>query len=134
MHFRVWPTLRALTASILLLVFAFPSNLVAQTHLVSLADLQKETAAASTARQNNLQTVTQFFSSQRAEKALKAAHMDPKQVRTAVSTLSDEELAQLAARSTKAQADLAAGRLEDRDLMWILVAIAALVLVIVAVR
>ena len=134
MHFRVWPTLRALTASILLLIFAFPSNLVAQIHLVSLADLQKETAAASTARQNNLQTVTQFLSSERAEKALKSAHMNPRQVKAAISTLSDEELAQLAVRSTKAQADLAAGRLEDRDLMWILVGIAALVLLIVAVR
>jgi hypothetical protein len=55
-------------------------------------------------------------------------------VKTAVSSLSDQELAQLAARSTKAQADFAAGRLEDRDLLMILVAMAALVLIIVAVR
>jgi len=57
-----------------------------------------------------------------------------REVKTAVSTLSDQELAQLASRSTKAQADFAAGRIEDHDLLVILVAIAALVLIIIAVR
>lgn len=134
MHFSVWQPVRAVMAGILLVIFAFPSNLVAQAHVVSPADLHKETIAASQARQHNLQTVIQFLSSQRAQKALKSAHMGPTQVRTAVSSLSDQELAQLAARSTKAQADFAAGRLEDRDLLMILVAMAALVLIIVAVR
>jgi hypothetical protein len=60
--------------------------------------------------------------------------MDPAQVKTAVSTLNDAELAQLASRADKAQADFAAGRLSDRDLIIILVAIAALILIIVAVR
>ena len=114
--------------------FAFPSNLAAQAHVVSPADLQKETIAASQTRQRNLETVTQFLSSPRAQKGLKSAHMDPMQVKTAVSSLSDQELAQLASRSTKAQADFAAGRIDDRDLLIILVAIAALILIIVAVR
>lgn len=134
MHFSEWQPVRAVMAGILVVIFAFPSNLVAQAHVVSPADLHKETIAASQARQHNLQTVIQFLSSQRAQKALKSAHMGPTQVRTAVSSLSDQELAQLAARSTKAQADFAAGRLEDRDLLMILVAMAALVLIIVAVR
>jgi hypothetical protein len=56
------------------------------------------------------------------------------QVKHAVSTLSDAELAQLATRADKAQADFAAGTLSDRDLIIILVAIAALILIIVAVR
>jgi len=134
MYFSVWQPIRAVMAGILVVIFAFPSNLVAQAHVVSPADLQKETIATSQARQRNLQTVIQFLSSQRAQKALKSAHMEPQQVKTAVSSLSDQELAQLAARSTKAQADFAAGRLEDRDLLMILVAMAALVLIIVAVR
>ncbi|HKW25774.1 MAG TPA: PA2779 family protein [Terriglobales bacterium] len=121
-------------AGVLVVFFAFPSNLAAQAHVVSPADLQKETAAASQARQRNLETVTQFLSSPRAQKALRSAHMDPTQVKTAVSSLSDQELAQLASRSTKAQADFAAGRIDDRDLLIILVAIAALILIIVAVR
>lgn len=134
MHFSVWQPVRTLMAGILVVFFAFPSNLAAQAHVVSPADLQQETMAASQARQRNLQTVTQFLSSQRAEKALRSAHMDPAQVKTAVSTLSDQELAQLASRSNKAQADFAAGRIDDRDLLLILVAIAALILIIVAVR
>lgn len=134
MHFSVWQPVRTLMAGILVVFFAFPSNLAAQAHVVSPADLQQETMAASQARQRNLQTITQFLSSQRAEKALRSAHMDPAQVKTAVSTLSDQELAQLASRSNKAQADFAAGRIDDRDLLLILVAIAALILIIVAVR
>lgn len=134
MRFSVWQPVRTLMAGVLALFFAFPSNLAAQAHVVSPADLQKETMAASQVRQRNLQTVTQFLSSPRAQKALRSAHMDPAQVKTAVSTLSDQELAQLASRSANAQADFAAGRIDDRDLLIILVAIAALILIIVAVR
>ena len=129
-----WQFVRTLMAGVLVILFVFPSNLAAQAHVVNPTDLQKETIAASQARQHNLQTVTQFFSSEKAQKALRSAHMDPAQVKTAVSSLSDQELAQLASRSTKAQADFAAGRIEDHDLLIILVAIAALVLIIVAVR
>jgi CHASE3 domain sensor protein len=60
--------------------------------------------------------------------------MDSKQVKDAVSRLSDSELSQLASRASKAQADFAAGTLSNRDLIIILVCIAALILIIVAVR
>jgi hypothetical protein len=43
-------------------------------------------------------------------------------------------MAQLAARSQTAQADFAAGRMSDRDLIIILLAVVALILIIVAVR
>ena len=134
MRLSVWQPVRTLMAGLLALFFAFPSNLAAQAHVVSPADLQKETLAASQARQRNQETVTEFLSSPRAQKALRSAHMDPMQVKTAVSTLSDQEVAQLASRSAHAQADFAAGRIDDRDLLIILVAIAALILIIVAVR
>jgi hypothetical protein len=134
MRFSLWQPIRTLMAGILVVLFAFPPNLAAQAHVVSPADLQKEAMAAGQARQRNLQAMTEFLSSQRAQKALRSAHMDPTQVKTAVSTLSDQELAQLASRSSKAQADFAAGRIDDRDLLIILVAIAALILIIVAVR
>ena len=48
--------------------------------------------------------------------------------------LSDDELARLASRVRTAQADFAAGTLSDRDLIIILIAVAALILIIVAVR
>jgi len=69
-----------------------------------------------------------------AEKAMKSANMDARQVKTAVSTLDDQELAKLSARANTAQADFAAGNLNDRDLILIILGIAILVLIIVAVR
>jgi hypothetical protein len=102
--------------------------------VVSPADLQKEAVAASQVRQHNLDSVQRLLSTPAAEKALKSAKMDTQQVKTAVSTLSDQELAQLAARADKAQADFAAGTLSERDLILIILGIAVLVLIIVAVR
>ena len=125
---------RVATASMLAVVFMIPQDSLAQSHVVSPADLQNAVIATTQARQKNVETSRQFVSSPTAEKALKSAHIDAKQVKDAVSRLSDSELSQLAARASKAQADFAAGRLSDRDLIIILVAIAALILIIVALR
>jgi hypothetical protein len=136
MSFDVKQAFRAVAAVALAAVFALPQNLVAETanHVVSPSELQQVAVKASVARQQNRDEVQQFLSSEQAQKALKTAHMNPEQVKTAVSTLDDAELAQLASRVQKAQADFAAGSLSDRDLIIILVAIAALILIIVAVR
>jgi hypothetical protein len=119
---------------VLVVLLFVPAYLVAQSHVVTPADLQKEVVAASQSRQHNLETVQRFLSTPTAEKAIESAHINVQQVRTAVSTLDDQELARLAARADKAQADFAAGRIEQRDLILIILAIVVLVLVIVAVR
>ncbi|HUB28822.1 MAG TPA: PA2779 family protein [Terracidiphilus sp.] len=126
---------RALTASTLV-AFAAPYSVVAQTadHLVSTTDLQRAAVDASAQRQQNLDTLKAFFGSDSARRALESARMDPQKVQNAVASLSDEELAQLAPRVSKAQSDFAAGSLSDRDLIILLLAIAALILIIVAVR
>jgi hypothetical protein len=134
MRFDLKQSVRVVTACFLATIFAVPPSLLAQAHLVSPSDLQKELVAATQLRQHNLETVRQFVSSDMAKKAMKSAHMDPEQVKNAVSTLSDQELAQLAARADKAQADFVAGNMSDRDLIIIILAIAALILIIVAVR
>jgi hypothetical protein len=134
MRLDLWKYVRGAVACGLALVFAVPQSLVAQSHLVTPSDLRNEAVTATQSRSRNLATVKDFLSSEQAQKALKSAHMDPEQVTTAVSSLNDQELAQLAARSQKAKADFAAGTLSDRDLIIILVAIAALILIIVAVR
>src|SRR5438876_12385276 len=74
MLFPVRQTFRALTACVLVAVFAVPPSLLAQIHIVSRADLQRETLAATQARQHNLETVRQFLSSQAAQKLVKSAH------------------------------------------------------------
>jgi hypothetical protein len=137
MHVDLKQFTRAVTACVLVTVFAIPQNLLAEAfaeHVVGSAELQKAAVDASRARQQNLETMKAFFSSEKARQALRSAHADPEQVKNAVASLSDAELAQLASRVNKAQADFAAGRLSDRDLIIILVAIAALILIIVAVR
>ena len=136
MHFEPKQCVRALTACVLVTVFSVPQNLLAQAagHVVTPSEMQKAVVDASRVRQQNLDTLREFFSSERAQRALKAAHTDPEEVKKAVASLSDAELAQLASRTQKAQADFAAGRLSDRDLIIILIAIAALILIIVAVR
>jgi nucleoid-associated protein YgaU len=136
MHFEFEQCVRALTACVLATIFAVPQNLLAQAaeHVVSSSELQKTAVEASRARQQNLDTLKEFFSSERAQRALKAAHSDPEQVKKAVASLSDAELAQLASRAKKAQADFAAGNLSDRDLIIILILIAGLILIIVAVH
>lgn len=135
MHFDSKQLSRVATAFALAAVFALPQSLMAEaTHVVSPAELQQATVQASTVRQQNVEQVRQFFSSEKAEQALRSAHVNPQQVRNAVSTLNDAELAQLASRTQRAQADFAAGSLSDRDLIIILVAVAVLILIIVAVR
>jgi Flp pilus assembly protein TadB len=127
---------RALTAAVLAAAFTVPPTLLAQApdHLVSPSALQQAAVNASRARQQNADTLQKFLSSPEAQKALESARMNPQEVNKAVSGLSDHELAQLAQRANKAQSDFAAGDIDNRDLLIILVAIAALILIIVAVR
>jgi hypothetical protein len=134
MQFDLRQSLRIAIATVLVALFIVPTEALAQSHVVSPADLQQATVAASQARQHNVETVQQFLSSPAAQKAFQSAKMDPQQVKTAVSSLSDHDLAQLAARADKAQADFAAGKLSERDLLLIILGIAVLVLIIVAVR
>jgi hypothetical protein len=135
MHSARFKVIRALTAAVLA-GFAVPQSMVAQAvdHLVSPSDLQKAAVGASQQRQQNLDTLRAFLSSDKATKAMKSAHMNPQQVTEAVASLNDEELAQLATRANTAQNDFAAGNLDNRELLIILVAVAALILIIVAVH
>lgn len=127
---------RAVSAAALVSVCAAPQYMSAQAtdHVVSSADLQKATVDASAKRAENLATLNAFLTSQKAQNALTAANMDPAQVKSAVASLNDQEMAQLAAKATKAQNDFAAGYIDNRDLLIILVAVAALILIIVAVH
>lgn len=134
MQFDLRQCLRMAVAVVLVALFTVPTEAIAQSHVVSPADLQKEAVASSQVRQHNLDSVQRLLSTPAAEKAMKSAKMDPQQVQTAVSTLNDQELAQLAAKADKAQADFSAGTLGERDLILIILAIAVIILIIVAVR
>jgi Flp pilus assembly protein TadB len=132
MHFGLWQSIRLLAACLLLTLCA--TSILAQTHVVSQADIHKELVNAAQTRQQNLEKVKGLFSSDETRKALEAAQISPERIDVAVKTLSDEELARLASRADKLDKDFAAGRINNRDLLIILVGIAALILIIVAVR
>ncbi len=136
MSFENWPAVRLATAAALATAFAVPQNLIAQApeHLITSGDLQKAAEGASHIRQQNLDTLRGFLSSPEARKAIESAHMNPEEVQNAIAGLNDQELAQLATRANKAQSDFVAGSLSDRDLIILLVVIAALILIIVAVK
>ena len=122
-----------LVSGFLVISFALPPSLRAQQHVVRPTDIQQELVNATERRAQNREKVNELFSSKEAQQALKGAGMDPEQVKTAVSMLSDAELAQLAARSDKLRNDFAAGKISNRDLLIIIVVIAVVILIIVAV-
>lgn len=121
-----------LVSSLLIISFAVPPGLRAQ-HIAPPADIHKELVNATEARIQNREKLTELFSSKDAEKALRGAGISPGQVKTAIATLSDAELAQLAARSDKLRDDFAAGSFSNRELLIIIVVVAVIILVLVAV-
>jgi hypothetical protein len=116
------------------LILTSPGAVLAQDHVVSPGEIQKDAAGASSARQQHVQQLDGFLSSKEAQQALKSAHVDPQEVKNAVGQLDDDDLARLSARAENAQREFAAGNLSDRDLLIILVCVAALILIIVAVH
>lgn len=127
-------SVRPMIAILLVTLFLIPADLRAQNHLVSPADLQQQVMSASQQRQHNIDTLRQFLSTPLAEKAMKDANINPRQVQSAIPALSDQDLAQISARADKAQRDFAAGDLSQRDILLIILAVVVLVLIIVAVR
>ena len=115
-------------------LLAVHPSFAAQDHVVSSAEIQKVAVAATSARQQNVETVNRFLFSPQAAPALEATHMNNAQVKTAVSKLSDQEVAELAVKANKAQSDFAAGTFSDRDLIFVALAVLLVILIIVAVR
>jgi hypothetical protein len=130
-----WPRgLNLLLAVGLSALMAFPQGAIAQDHVVSSSDVKQDLQAASSARKTQLAQVNGFLATSEAKKALAEAHIDYQQVHAAVQSLSDEDLARVAAKANRAQQDFAAGDLSNRDLILIILAVAVIILIIVAVR
>jgi Flp pilus assembly protein TadB len=132
MRFDPWQSVRLLAACFLLTLCA--TSVLAQTHVVSQADIHKELVNDAQTRRKNLEKTRRLFSSDETRKAMEAAKISPEKVDAAISSLSDEELTRLASRADKLDQDFAAGRLSDRDLLIIILGLAALALIVVAAR
>lgn len=101
------------------------------THLVTPAQLDRQVQASTATRQQEIQNLTQFLSTPQAAKAMKDAKVDPVQVKTAIPSLSDAELADLSARADHAQHDFAAGMSNNTLLIIILVIVAVILIAVI---
>lgn len=97
-------------------------------HLVSPAQLQQQVQNATTTRQQNIDTLNRFVSTPEALKAMKDAKIDPAQVKTAIPTLSNSELADLSARAQRDQQEFAAGGLGTLAIAIIIIAVVLIIL------
>jgi hypothetical protein len=104
-----------------------------ESHAVPLTELHRDAAATTASRQADLEKVGRFFSSEAAKKALRSVKLDGDQVKAALPLLGDEELARLASRAERAQADFAAGALSNQEITYILIALATAVIILVIV-
>ncbi|MGH9376878.1 MAG: PA2779 family protein [Terriglobia bacterium] len=125
--------LTSLTAIVCALVFPLTflaSPAAAEDHIVPSSQLHQTLVNAATARQKNIAEIDHFFSSKPAEKALRRGGFDLNEIEQAAPSLSDQELARLASQTSKVQNDFAAGALSNEYLTYIVIAIAAALLVV----
>jgi len=134
MHFRVKVCVSMLAIALLFGWAAIPVGAQDKQHVVSLSDLNKDAARPAQTRQSNEEAVRSLLSSDQAQRALKSANLDYQKVDKAIGQLSDEDLAKLAQRSRQAQSDFAAGRVSDRDLLWIILIAIGIIVLALALR
>jgi hypothetical protein len=134
MHFRAKMCVSLLAIAALLAVAGIPARAQDKQHVVSLSELNKDAARPAQTRNADEEAVRTLLSSDQGQEALKSAHLDYQKVDKAVGQLSDEDLAKLAARSRQAQNDFAAGRISDRDLMWIIVIALGIIILALVLR
>ena len=134
MHSRLKGSVFVLGIAALFVAAEAPARAQDQPHVVSIGELGKDAARQAQTRQANEQAVRTLLSSDQGQKALESAKLDYQKVDKAVGQLSDEDLAKLAERSRKAQADFAAGRISDRDMLWIIVIALGIIILALALH
>jgi hypothetical protein len=134
MHSRLKSTVRLLGLAALFVAVGAPARAQVAEHVVSRAELSKDAARPAETRQANEQAVRTLLSSEQGQKALKSAKLEYQRVDQAIGQLSDEDLTKLAERSRQAQADFAAGRISDRDLLWIILIALGIIVLALALR
>jgi len=134
MRFRVKMCVPVLTMALLFGLAGVAAGAQDNQHVVSLSDLNKDAARPAQTRRANEEAVRTLLSSDAAQKALKSSSLEYQKVDKAVGQLDDEDLAKLAERSRQAQSDFAAGRISDRDLLWIIVIALAIIVLAIALR
>src|SRR6185437_7865648 len=95
------------TTTIALLSLGIPAACMAsEDHVVSTIELRQQIQSSAQTRNSNLQQTQALLSSPQVDKILHAAKMDPAKIQGAVAGLNDDELARIASRADKIQADI----------------------------
>lgn len=104
-----------------------------QDHVVSSQALQQQVDSSTAARQKNIEILNDLVATPTAQKAMHDAKIDPQQVKNAIPTLSDHDLANLAARATNAQQEFAAGHIGP-SLFTIMILVVILIIIVIVVH
>ena len=102
-------------------------------HVISLDELQQQTAQPAESRQENEGAIRHLLSSEAGQSALKSANVDYQRVDKAIGQLDDAELAKLADRSRQAENDFAAGLISAKNLAYIILALVVIIVIVVLV-
>jgi hypothetical protein len=119
----------SITLPVLLSAVALtPSPAWADEHVVPLTELRDQARSASEDRAKNIADVERILSYPAAAQALQKSNVNQEQMRRAVATLSDDELARLADRARASEKDVQGGLI-----VGILALIGLIVVIIVVV-
>ena len=122
---------RNVATLLVLLMCLQPTALLSQDRVVSPVELRHAIELSAEKRHHDAKTVRDFFSSDKVKTTLNTAHLDAQKIEKAVSVMDDDELSQLAGRVQVAQKEMVGGSLTNEQLTYIVIALAAAVLVLV---
>jgi len=122
---------RNVATLLVLLMCLQPTALLSQDRVVSPVELRHAIELSAEKRHHDAKTVRDFFSGDKVKTTLNTAHLDAQKIEKAVSVMDDDELSQLAGRVQVAQKEMVGGSLTNEQLTYIVIALAAAVLVLV---
>ena len=122
---------RTVASLLVLLMFHQPTGLLSQDRVVSPAELRHAIELSAEKRHNDAKSVRDFFSTDKVKTTLNAAHLDAQKIEKAVSVMDDEKMSQLAGQFRWRKKRWLERALSNEHLTYIVIALAAAVLVLV---
>jgi hypothetical protein len=111
-------------------LLAGPQSALADEHVVPLTELHQKVQRTAAERTRNIQDIERVLSYPAARAALERSHVNTGQMKTAVSTLSDDELARLADRARASEKDVQGGLIVG---ILALIGLVVVIIIVVAV-
>ena len=113
-------------------ILSFPAgNAVAGDHVATPDAVQSRLSDAAAQRAQDVATVQDVLSTPLAQEAASSVGADLGRVRAGVSTLSDSELSNLAARASVLQSDPVAGRMDHNMRLLVMAALILIVILLI---